>query len=220
MELHKKEERKIPISRTVFSSNDSGGFKKLTKSFYRRNCITVAKELLGKILVVNNGRLKLSGIITETEAYPGKNDEASHSYIGKTKRNEKMFEAGGIAYVYFTYGNHFCFNVVTGKEGLGSAVLIRSLQPLTGTDIMKKNRGTTDIYNLTTGPGKITQAFGINRKHNGMDLTGDIIYIINNNKKEDFNIVRSKRIGIKKNRDKLFRFTIEGNPFISVKQKK
>jgi DNA-3-methyladenine glycosylase len=194
--------------------------KKLPKDFYTRSCIKVAKELLGKILVKTCCNKVLSGIIVETEAYPGKNDPASHSFIGKTKRNEVMFSEGGKGYVYFTYGNHFCFNVVTGKENTGSAVLVRSIEPLEGIGIFKKNRKTDDINNLTNGPGKVCQAFGIGRNDNGVNLTGDYIFIKENPVKKKFRIANSARIGITRNREKLWRFYIEGNPFVSNKRKK
>ena len=189
--------------------------KKLPKSFYTRGAVTVAKDLIGKILVHKFDNKILSGIIVETEAYTGKNDPASHSFIGKTKRNEVMFEEGGKSYVYFTYGNHYCFNVVTGKKDHGNAVLIRALQPLEGIGIMCKNRGTDDIYNLTSGPGKLAQALGIDKKLYGADLTGNVIYLTEAGKSGKLKITRSKRIGITKNTEKLYRFFAKDNPYVS-----
>jgi DNA-3-methyladenine glycosylase len=136
-----------------------------------------------------------------------------------TKRNMVMFGEGGKAYVYFTYGNHFCLNVVTGKIGVGSAVLIRGIEPLTGIEIFKKNRGTDNIFNLTNGPGKICQAFGIGRKDNGTDLFSDKLFIAENDSLKKLIILKSKRIGITKNTDKLWRFFIKDNPHVSRKQK-
>jgi len=189
--------------------------KKLSKSFYIRGAVTVAKDLIGKVLVHKFDNKILSGIIVETEAYTGKNDPASHSFIGKTKRNEVMFEEGGKSYVYFTYGNHYCFNVVTGKKDRGNAVLIRAVQPLEGIDIMRKNRGTDDMYNLTSGPGKLAQALGIDKKLYGADLTGDIIYLTESGNAGKIRISRSKRIGISKNTEKLYRFFAKDNPYVS-----
>jgi len=189
--------------------------KKLLKSFYTRGAVTVAKDLIGKILVHKFDNKILSGIIVETEAYTGKNDPASHSFIGKTKRNEVMFEEGGKSYVYFTYGNHYCFNVVTGKKDHGNAVLIRALQPLEGIGIMRKNRGTEDIYNLTSGPGKLAQALGIDKKLYGANLTGNVIYLTEAGKSGKLKITRSKRIGITKNTEKLYRFFAKDNPYVS-----
>jgi DNA-3-methyladenine glycosylase len=190
-------------------------YKKLSKKFYTRGAVTVAKELIGKIIIYNNNGSSLSGIIVETEAYTGRNDPASHSYIGKTKRNEIMFEAGGKAYVYFTYGNHYCFNVVTGKKNHGNAVLIRAVQPLEGIDLMIKNRGTEVIYNMTNGPGKFTKAFGIRKELYGADLTGNIIFLAEPGRKNIIKKGRSKRIGITKNTEKLYRFFMKDNPYVS-----
>lgn len=195
-------------------------YRKLPLSFYKRNCITIAKELLGKILVRKvNGKF-LSGIIVETEEYLGEKDEASHSYSGKTKRNEVMFGEGGFAYVYFTYGNHHCVNVVTGKKDIARAVLIRALQPLEGIEKMKANRKQDEINNLTNGPGKLTQALGINLKLNGVSLRSDELYISQNSNPLKIKIEKSKRIGITKNTDKQWRFFIKDNSFVSYHKKK
>jgi DNA-3-methyladenine glycosylase len=192
-----------------------GKFTVLSKAFYLRSAVIVAKDLIGKYIFRNTGKEILSGIIVETEAYTGRNDPAAHSYRGKTLRNAVMFEEGGAGYVYFTYGNHFCFNVVTCRKGTPSAVLIRGVEPVKGLDTMKKNRRTEDLYNLTNGPGKFTKAFGIDRKLNGADLAGDKIYIAEPSEKKDFVILKSKRIGITKNADKLYRFYIKDNKFVS-----
>ena len=130
--------------------------KKLSKSFYRRNVLDVAQDLLGRILVKVDKKEILSGKIVEVEAYDGDIDQAAHSFKGITKRNEIMFEAGGLLYVYFTYGNHFCCNVVTGAKGKGNAVLIRAVEPVLGINKMIKNRFgrklkvETEIFNLTS----------------------------------------------------------------------
>jgi DNA-3-methyladenine glycosylase len=194
---------------------------KLPRSFYTRNVITVAKELLGKILVKKEGRQLLSGLIVEAEAYDGAVDEAAHTFIGKTKRNEIMFNEGGFFYVYFTYGNHFCCNVVTGKKNHGTAVLIRAIEPLTGIKQMAKNRfGKTSIddkekINLTNGPGKVCKAFNISRDHYGLDLTGNHVFILDNSQIKNKDIVITKRIGIKKSADLRWRFYIKDNPYVS-----
>lgn len=193
-------------------------FKKLPKEFYVRKCLTVAKELIGKVLVRVKGRKVYSGIIVEVEAYTGKSDAASHTYRGKTERNKFMFSEGGAAYVYFTYGNHYCVNVVVEKENTGHAVLIRALEPVEGISLMKKNRGVNDIYNLASGPGKLTQAMEINLKQNGADLLGDELFITElpeELKGRKFKVTKSKRIGITKNTGKLYRFYAEDNPFVS-----
>lgn len=196
-------------------------FSVLPKKFYLRSSVIVAKELIGKYVFRKTGKSLLSGIIVETEAYTGKNDPAAHSYRGKTPRNAVMFEEGGTAYVYFTYGNHFCFNVVTCKKGTPSAVLIRGVEPVKGVDIMIKNRGTDDLKNLTNGPGKFSKAFDIEKNLNGADLTGNEIYIAKSVPVlRDYIILRSKRIGITKNADKLYRFYAQDNKFVSRVPKK
>jgi DNA-3-methyladenine glycosylase len=192
---------------------------KLKREFYTRPLITVAKELLGKILVKTN----LAGKIVEVEAYDGSIDQAAHTFIGRTKRNEIMFGQGGYLYVYFTYGVHFCSNVVTGNEGQGTAVLIRALEPVFGIEEMIINRFGRDLknekekLNLTNGPGKICQAFKINRDHWGADLTGNEIFIIDQPIVENKNIIVTKRIGISKSVDLPWRFYIKDNPWVSRK---
>jgi len=197
--------------------------KKLKKSFYRREVVVVARELLGKVLVKSNGKEILAGKIVEVEAYHGDIDEAAHSYGGITKRNEIMFEAGGYLYVYFTYGAHHCCNVVTGKKGQGTAVLIRAVEPVAGIDSMIRNRfgrklkNEKEIFNLTSGPGKVCQAFRLDRSHSGTDLTGEKIFILDGEKIKSRDIGISKRIGITRSLDLLWRFFIKDNPYLSPK---
>lgn len=195
----------------------------LPENFYTRDVLTVAKDLLGKIFVKDDRDKKYSGIIVEVEAYSGATDEAAHTFNGKTKRNEVMFEEGGLLYVYFTYGVHFCSNVVTGKEGESNAVLLRGIQPINGIEFMamnrfgKKNLSYKEKINLANGPGKICQAFNIKREHNGSDLLGDNIFILDNKKVADSDIVTTTRIGIKKSVDLPWRFYIKDNTFVSRK---
>lgn len=201
----------------IFSTN------KLKKSFYRREVIVVARDLLGKVLVKSNGKEILAGKIVEVEAYHGDIDEAAHSYGGITKRNEIMFEAGGYLYVYFTYGVHHCCNVVTGKKEQGTAVLIRAVEPVEGIDSMIRNRfgrkikSDKEIFNLTSGPGKVCQAFKLDRGHSGTDLTGKEICILNGEKIKSRDIGISKRIGITRSIDLPWRFFIKNNPYLSCK---
>lgn len=197
--------------------------KKLKKSFYRREVLVVARELLGKVLVKSSGKEILAGKIVEVEAYHGDKDEAAHSYGGITKRNEIMFESGGYLYVYFTYGAHHCCNVVTGKKGKGTAVLIRAVEPVIGLNRMIKNRfgrklkNDREIFNLTSGPGKVCQAFKFDRKHSGTDLTGEDIFILDGEKIRSKDIGVSKRIGITRSVDLPWRFFIKDNPYLSRK---
>jgi len=142
----------------------------LAREFYNRDTVCVARELLGKTLVRKIGRQKLSGIITETEAYKGKNDPASHASRKMTERNKVMFGQIGKTYVYFTYGNHFMLNAVAKNEKSNAgAVLIRSIEPQEGIKLMIKNRKTNIILNLTNGPGKLTQAMNITKEQNNID---------------------------------------------------
>ncbi len=197
--------------------------KKLNRSFYKRDVLTVAADLLGKILVKADGTEILAGRIVEVEAYDGSIDEAAHTFRGKTKRNEIMFDKGGYFYVYFTYGAHFCCNVVTGSEGHGTAVLIRGIEPVTGINRMAINRfgknlvNEAEKYKLTSGPGKVCQAFGITREYYGEDLISGRIYLLNQRKIPEDQIVRTTRVGIKKSTELNWRFYIKNNPFVSRK---
>lgn len=193
----------------------------LPRKFYLRPVITVAKELLGKVLVKNEGKKLLAGRIVEVEAYDGNIDEASHSYKGRTKRNEVMFNKGGFFYVYFTYGTHYCCNVVTGKRDHGSAVLIRAVEPIKGIEYMIKRRfgrklkEEKEILNLTSGPGKVCKAFGFSKEHSGIDLTEKSIYLIDQSKLKKNKIGISKRIGISKCVEFPWRYFEIGNPYLS-----
>jgi len=193
-------------------------YKRVTPDFFKGTTEEVAKKLLGKILVrVISGKI-LSGKIVETEAYLDENDLASHSAVGMTERNKVMFGEAGLAYVYFTYGMHYCFNVVTGEVGKGSAVLIRSLEPINGIDLMKKFRQKDDLHILTNGPAKLCQALKIDKKLNGVDLkTSNEIFIAEPDKNEKFEVVITKRIGIEKSKDLLLRFYIKENKYVSKK---
>ena len=197
--------------------------KKLKKSFYQRELLIIARELLGKVLVKSSIKEILAGKIVEVEAYHGDIDEAAHSYSGITKRNEIMFEAGGYLYVYFTYGAHHCCNVVTGKKGQGTAILIRAVEPFIGLERMIENRfgrklkSDKEIFNLTSGPGKVCQAFGIDRTHSGTDLTGKEIFILDGEKINGKQIGVSRRIGITKSVNLPWRFFIMNNPYLSRK---
>lgn len=161
-----------------------------------------AKYLLGKELCVG----ECKGIITETEAYLF-NDPSCHAYRGKTDRNAPMFEKAGTVYVYFIYGMYMCVNIVTAREGVGEAVLIRSVKPTSGLDIMAERRKTDNIYNLCSGPGKLCMAFGIDRTMNNTYL-GDFIQI-NDYGDKCGKIISCHRIGIKEENPKNLRFYIK-----------
>ena len=181
--------------------------KVLLRKFYTNDTKDVAKNLLGKTLIRKIGNRTLSGIITETEAYKGKNDPASHSSRKKTERNKIMFGEVGYAYVYFTYGMHYCFNVVAKKhDDESGAVLIRAIQPRQGVNQMIKNRNTDVISNLANGPGKLTQAMQITLKQYNHDVTKkSSLFIIDGEKPA--RIIAKPRIGIKIGNDKLWNFS-------------
>lgn len=180
---------------------------KLKRKFYARPTLVVAQDLLGKVLVRHYREKLIKGRITETEAYIGKDDPACHACSGMTKRNKPMFGKAGHAYIYFTYGMHYCFNVVTEKEGFGSAVLIRTVEPLEEIDFIRKQRGEVDDKDLANGPAKLCQAFVLDKKLNGEDLLGDRLWIEDDGfqvKKKA--IKKSPRVGIKEGLDKDWRF--------------
>jgi DNA-3-methyladenine glycosylase len=193
---------------------------KLDESFYQRKDVTkIAKDLLGKVLHTRIGNKVTSGIIVETEAYSHV-EKGCHAFMNrKTKRNEVMFNSGGYAYVYLCYGIHNLFNVVTGVPDVGDAVLIRALEPIDGIDLMKKRMKTNDNRRITSGPGKLTKALGIDRTFNAKHLTGEDVWISDEGlplKKSQ--IVASKRIGIDyagKDADLPWRFTIAENTWVS-----
>ena len=184
--------------------------KILPREFYARNTVTVAKELLGKTLVRSVGNNVISGIITETEAYRYKDDPASHAYRGMTQRNKAMFGQVGRAYVYFTYGMYFCVNAVARSDNVDAgAVLIRALKPEKGIDVMKKNRKTELISNLTNGPAKLTQALKINKSQYGVDLSKKSELYISEGIDFRKKIISDKRVGIKNGLDKRWNFKID-----------
>ncbi len=191
----------------------------LPESFYQRNNVeAIARELLGKALYSRVNKKVTGGMIVETEAYSQK-EKGCHAFKGKTERNKIMFETGGFAYVYLCYGIYNLFNVVTNTEGLADAVLIRALQPLEGEELMMKRMKTISIERITSGPGKLTDALGIDRSFNGKYLLSNDVWLEDNGKLiSGKNIIASKRIGIDyAGKDALlpWRFTIKGNPWVS-----
>ena len=180
----------------------------LPRGFYRRDTVSVARELLGKRLVRRIGGCEVSGIITETEAYGHEDDPASHACRRVTERNRVMFGEVGVAYVYFTYGMHFCFNVVARDDRTAAgAVLVRAVRPDTGMDVMVQNRGVDDVKRLSDGPAKLTQAMGITKEHNGVDLTRDGCLFVTEGVGAG-KVVESPRVGIKKATDLMWNFKV------------
>ncbi|MDR0496679.1 MAG: DNA-3-methyladenine glycosylase [Treponema sp.] len=195
----------------------------LGQKFFNQPTIELAKALLGKYLVLGN----LRGKIVETEAYLFHNDPGCHASRGLTARNAPMFGPAGYTYVYFIYGMYHCLNIVSGKTGEGEAVLIRALEPIEGLETMKKRREpapkpdraevplckTQKIENLCNGPGKLTQAFGITKKHNNLSLLTGELQIHNSREKPEIQITR--RIGLSVGQDLELRFYIKGSKFVS-----
>lgn len=186
--------------------------KRLNRQFFLRPTLEVAEDLLGKFLVYETSDGKIIGEINEVEAYIGDGDPACHAANGRSKRNDVMFWRGGHAYVYFTYGMYHCLNIVTEKEGKAAAVLIRSVIPVEGAELMKKNRaakskqGVVLEKNLSNGPGKLCQALGIDLNQNGLDMvSSQEIYIVDGGRKPQ-QIVKTPRIGISKGKERLWRF--------------
>ncbi|MDX6614297.1 MAG: DNA-3-methyladenine glycosylase [Blastocatellia bacterium] len=196
---------------------------KLPREFYTRsNVLTVARGLLGKLLVVPTPRGKrVSGIIVEVEAYRGPEDRAAHSYGGRrTRRTETMYGIGGTAYVFFVYGMYNQFNVVSGALDVPHAILIRALEPFEGIEIMRKRRGDHPDKNLTNGPGKLCTALAIDRTLDNADLTGTRVWIENAARLPPRKIASGPRVGIDYAEEwitKPWRFWIKDNLYVSRK---
>jgi DNA-3-methyladenine glycosylase len=174
---------------------------RLPRSFFNRPTLEVAQDLLGKILVVG----KTSGRINEVEAYIGEGDPACHAARGKTERNKVMYGRPGHLYVYFTYGMYHCANIVTEREDFPAAVLLRSVQPLKGVDLMERRRGKKG--HLADGPGKICIALGLGKKsHNGIDLCGQGENFVMDDGFRPSRIKKGRRIGISAGKDKWWRY--------------
>ena len=186
--------------------------KKLNKNFFSRDTKKVAEDLIGSLLVRNVNDIVLKGMIVETEAYYGEDDPASHASNGKTDRNEIMYEEAGYFYVYLCYGLYYLLNVVTEEKGVPGAVLIRSVKPVKGIEKLKKNRGRDE--DITNGPGKLTEAFEVDKSFNGVDVSGDTLYF--EGEEVNYDIGKSSRVGIKEGKDRLLRFYLKDSSYIST----
>ena len=198
-------------------SRAAGFGRRLPRSFFARSSTVVAPELLGRVLVhVLPDGTRLAARLVEVEAYE-QGDPASHSYRGRaTRRTEVMFGAAGRLYVYFTYGMHFCSNVVTGPDGYGSAVLLRAAEPLDGFEAMAVNRGTDRRRLLCSGPARLTQALAIGRDDNGADLVKDQgMFLLAGSPVAPRTVVRSTRVGVNVGVERRWRFFERGNAFVS-----
>lgn len=202
----------------------------LDKAYFKSDAVTLAKSLLGKILIREIDGKVIKSKILETEAYVGKCDKACHAYNGKrTNRTEILYREGGVAYVYLIYGMYNCLNVVTGMEEEAEAVLIRAVEPLNEFEYISNKRFNQNYsklsnlkkFSLTNGPGKLCKALDIDRHLNGCELyRKGALYLSEGNNDEEFNIISTKRIGIdyaEEAKDFLWRFYIDGNKYISKK---
>ncbi|MDB5081184.1 MAG: 3-methyladenine glycosylase [Chloroflexi bacterium] len=199
----------------------------IPSAFYEQSTLEIARQLLGKTLVVipeGDESRATAGIIVETEGYVGPEDPACHAYVGRTRRNDIMWGPPGLAYVYFTYGNHWMINAVTGPDGYAAAALIRAVQPVLGVETMRDRRGLhllkgkVEDRQLTNGPGKLCQAMGINGSYNGQPLTGPRLYIVETPlslQLPPFEVVETTRIGISRGKDFPWRYYVKGNRYVS-----
>jgi len=188
------------------------GSRILGRAFYDRDTVTVARELLGKILV--HGRT--AGRIVETEAYLGGDDLASHSARGITNRTRVIFGPPGHAYVYFIYGMHECLNFVVGPEGTGGAVLIRAAEPMAGISLMQRRRPNAhSAAKLASGPGNLTRAFGVTRAQNGVDVTRGTLVVREEKLAPPVELRVTPRIGIRQCADLPLRFLVAGSPAVT-----
>jgi len=206
--------------------------RKLSREFYNRTSIDVAKDLLGKYLVRVVDDVEVVGKIVETEAYFGPSDKAAHSYNNRrTKRTEVMFGPPGFAYVFAIYGMYSCMNIVTAEVDKPQAVLIRALEPIGNPEKMAElrynksllNCSKREILGLTNGPGKLCKSLNITRVENGVDLCGDCLYVLDSNRQEEFQIVSTTRVNIDYAEEAIhfpWRFYIIGNKYVSLKQNK
>jgi DNA-3-methyladenine glycosylase len=194
----------------------------LAPAFYARDPRRVARQLLGKVLVRHETNAQLTARIVEVEAYLGEADPAAHSAAGRTLRNAVLFGPPGYAYVYFIYGNHYCLNVSCEPDGIAGGVLFRALEPLSGIDKMAQARGVElrsprDWRKLTSGPGRLCEAFGVTRsRDNGCNLTStDSSLWIGDDGYRACGVAVTPRIGITKAAEMPLRYILKGNPFVS-----
>ncbi|MDR2779601.1 MAG: DNA-3-methyladenine glycosylase [Synergistaceae bacterium] len=197
----------------------------LEREFYMEGAVAVARKLLGKILILRSREGETSGMITETEAYAGREDAACHSYKRESPsaghRTNVMFGPGGHAYVYLIYGMHRCFNVVANTPGLPEAVLVRALEPRGGVELMCSRRGTSKIGNLCGGPGKLCQALDITLADYGADLCGGRIFITRGEDVPDGDALATRRINVDYAGEASgypYRFVIRESRFLSTRR--
>lgn len=193
-----------------------GGVRPLSRRFYARSPLVVARALIGRLIVRDTRTSRLIGRIVEVEAYGGTGDPASHAFRGETPRNRTMFGPPGHLYIYFSYGMHHCMNVVTGAGGVASAVLIRALEPVSGLAAMKRRRGVVALERLARGPGCVTRALGLTGADDGADLSrGPIWLAALPPRRGGRRIAAGPRIGISRAIGRRWRFFLAGHPCVS-----
>lgn len=212
--MSRRSEHYEPESQIRFSHLPPDTWEKPPVSFFAHDALSLAEHLLGCLLVNSTKRGRRSGVIVETEAYT-EDEPSCHAWSGPTDRNQPMFERGGLAYVYLSYGIHRCFNVCSGSQGKGEAVLVRALEPFEGLGMMREARRRESLSALCSGPGKLCQAMGIELSHSGASLIRSSLQVLAPRERLVDGIGRSVRIGITKAADLPYRFYVEGSPFLS-----
>jgi DNA-3-methyladenine glycosylase len=208
------------MSRSTAAASDGSRLplRPLVSSFFSRPTLVVARDLIGCLLVHDSPEGRTVGRIVEAEAYTSDDDPGSHANRGPTPRNAPMFENPGHAYVYFTYGNHFMLNAVAHAPGVPGAALIRAVEPLEGIDLMRARRGPAiRDRDLARGPGRLTQAFGLNREHNRADLARRPLYICAGERYPEGAVEAGPRIGLGVTQDgRAWRFRVARSPWVST----
>ena len=193
----------------------------MNHSFFRQDTVELARKLLGCLLVHRTPDGVAGGMIVEAEAYVGAIDKACHAYRNRSERTEIMYQDGGYAYVYFIYGMHYCFNVVTGPEGEGNAVLVRALEPIIGLGLMRKRRQTNQLRSLCSGPGRLCQALAITKNEYGMDIcaANSPLQLIQYRHIPNADIIATPRINVAYAEEAAvwpWRFSVKESPYVSI----
>ena len=193
----------------------------MNHSFFRQDTVELARKLLGCLLVHRTPDGVTGGMIVEAEAYVGAIDKACHAYRNRSERTEIMYQDGGYAYVYFIYGMHYCFNVVTGPEGEGNAVLVRALEPIIGLGLMRKRRQTNQLRSLCSGPGRLCQALAITKNEYGMDIcaANSPLQLIQYRHIPNADIIATPRINVAYAEEAAvwpWRFSVKESPYVSI----
>lgn len=207
----------LPIKGSSVTDTSAGGHLKLPQVFYARPTLDIARDLIGKTLYRQTQNGVTAGVIVETEAYVAAIDPSAHGYRGKTPRNAVMFGPPGRAYVYFTYGMHYCLNVVTEEDGVAAAVLLRALEPTVGLPLMRSRRGERIAdRDLARGPGRLCAAMALTVAENGLDLQSDALWLAETpDFPPDAPVVATPRIGITQAADWPWRFVLAGSRWVS-----